>query len=411
MASGQNIVVSSVLLLGMGGIFIWMKQNGVSRTDMSVVEACHKAADAGMVNIETCEDIQEDGYTWETQVPCVEGFKQSKYFFTLAQLTEGDWGEALMEVSESCINQVSSDPDYNTWQKVRAARKGRSKKRALGGGINQTYGAGPNRKRPTVIGSSKGGSGSYKACSGATIAVGVQDVAECSGNPHLYDGEDGYCHNPFYNGYSQMYDVYSQNFILAVGCIIHDICLQSDDWKGLNGFHAPEFHQGCKGCDKQLAQWASACVNSGSCADSKMQARKVYVGMTAAPNRFYDDSGCSCTETCCGGYMGDGSYEGWCCPGGGGSANGGGGDFRVLGGYGAGSSAGYKKPKCPKHHEPKPECRDRRLLNGGARVLGGCRNLGGGGEGGCPPGVPYKPAPKPEDCRSLTATATGIQMA
>merc|ERR1719271_657728 len=243
----------------------------------------------------------------------------------MAQLSEGSWGEALLEVGDACSAQVGGDADFNTWQKVRAAQKGRAKKRVLGGPKNPKYGAGPNsgpvRKKPSHNGHNNG---AYKACSKPSIAVGVRDNAECSGNPHTFDGEDGFCWHNFYNGSWQMH----QNLVigqrLAWGCIVHDICLQSDDWKRLQGFSNGMYYKTCYGCDAQLADHAFKCMHNtgGKCNDSWFQAYKVRLGMGFRPNRLFDDRGCGCTETCCGGYMGNGSYEGWCCPGGGHEQNG-----------------------------------------------------------------------------------------
>lgn len=300
MVAGQNIAITTAILVGMGGIFLWMRENNLSTKDVTLSDACRMAAEKRMTSPGTCEDIDERALTWTSKIPCSPGFKEDTYFYTMGEIAETEeWSAGFVKVVETCQALIRADPDFENRNEIIASTlAGRSTKRSLWGG-----GKSKGPKKPFF----KTKKGAYKSCSlhlglRALGFVNIQDWAECSGNPHGYwnhpDQQKPYCWHSYYNGRGRLSQLSRDKSYLALGCVKHDICLQMDSWKdGIAAIKSqPTYYGTCGSCDMRLRNSAMGCILSSRCTDSEVAASTTAVAMDTEPNAPYDEAGMNCNE-------------------------------------------------------------------------------------------------------------------
>lgn len=309
MVSGQNIAASVVLLVGIAGIFTWMKQNNHTTQTISLLDACNGALAEQMVNEETCNDIEQQGTTWETQFPCFHGFKEDKYFFTYKQgfdlMTDGQWGSGLMAAGQQCLELAKTDADWKAFSEGGekfSVLVGRSEKRNLWGWRRRRRGPPPctgHRARVETCKPEENWKGpSYRSCSihlALAFVLGDNDYADCSGVVPVGGELPGghYCWLGYYNGRPGYDRARNDGSTLARACIEHDACLSYgfDFAAGRVGANPPHrgrspvgMNEGCGACDRRLAGSAGMCLLQNFwCKDNLIAATEVSV-MVFGPN-------------------------------------------------------------------------------------------------------------------------------
>lgn len=296
MVSGQNIAASVVLLVGFAGIFTWMKQNGHTTGSMSLGDACQQALKETLVNQATCEGIEERGLTWDSQLPCIMGFKEDKYYFTLRQgvdaMEEGKgWGDGIIVAAKACVDAAKADADFEAFQTTEenfSVIIGRSEKRNL-------WWKKKKKKACSIRsdGNCKPGhkwqGGAYRSCSvhlALRFITGANDHADCSGK--VGNGGTGsagnYCWAAYYNGNSGYNRAMNNRERLAAACVEHDRCLSFGGTKNCGTT-----------CDLKLSGSAGWCAVYRlpwvGCTDDVTAAGMVTAAMAIMPNVW---SGSNC---------------------------------------------------------------------------------------------------------------------
>jgi hypothetical protein len=336
MVNSKNLLTAGVLSLAVASIVSYMAANGLTTEDVTLVDACYRASQVKGINVETCDELKQHKYEWDTVIACVPAFKEELYYWTprmmfgyftggkeeIAQLGRKNKGEKEIvytaaqnltyaeALNERC-GPATEDEQYPIYQEVR---------KQLGEGVeledvdlsmfedrelwgwNQTAGWIAAALGMYLVAwvffnsQALADAANYKACSTGLVFMfsGVIDRAECSGN------HPARCRRYHSSGPSGWWSSYHRggNNRLNNGCNVHDRCLQSiKPWPSGSG-------PSCWWCDEHLSragkkgvQWKWPGVSCGwrGCrswwfgwsypmSDSRFQSGIVWLGMAAHPN-------------------------------------------------------------------------------------------------------------------------------
>lgn len=340
MVNAKNLVSGGVIALAVAAIVTYMSVNGLTTEDVTLVDACYRASQVKGINTETCAQLKEQNYEWDTQIPCVDMFKIDVYYWTprmmfayfsggksdVAKLGRKNKGSeeivytsamnmTFAEALADRCDPATADEEYIVYRaivdqirmgvKVEDLDLSELEDRqlyswnqalswivsAIGGAIQAIWAAATQAAADAV---------NYKACSvGLALkftSSNLIDRAECSGNHPTR------CRRYHSSGPSGWWTNHSRggNNRLNNGCNTHDKCLQNIDWsdqsysdkvagkacdlalskagkKGIN-WKWPGFSCGWRGCRSWWFAW------SYSVSDSRLVSACVWISMAAAPN-------------------------------------------------------------------------------------------------------------------------------
>ena len=336
MVNSKNLLSAGVLALAFAAIITYMNANGLTTEDITFVDACYRSAQAKGINQHTCEAMERQNYKWDTQVPCVKGFKEEMYFYTprmmftylaggktdIAKLGRTNKGseevvyDAKMNLTyaEALMDRCSpafADGEYPIFQELFAQYSSGVAledldtsvftDRALYGWstvkkwINKAIGAiGKLWKKSSQ---SLVNSANYRACSVglalAWLAPGLVDTAECSGNhpTQCYRYHSNHYNNRPYSGWWTNRRRGNNNR-LNNGCVTHDQCLNNNVKNGKQcdadlsaagkkcvQWKWPGISCGWRGCHWWWFSWAH------SCGDARFTSGCVWLSMATHPNK------------------------------------------------------------------------------------------------------------------------------
>jgi hypothetical protein len=270
MVNATVIVSATAVVIGAAvAIFLYMKANGLTTENTSLVDACVGALGA---DDESCLHIADMGYDWDSEVPCWEGddAAPSWNFKELADAIELDYSEN--EGSDEFVMENAA----NYLLTACTAPHSTDRARQLTGHESRRLNWGPCS---TDLDFLMGGADTAE-CSGAAVAIGA-----------------GSCQY----GQSQVNTWRSRNHWMYQGCLNHDVCLVkggpgypgvcgsdcSACWSGGNGgYSGAGYSRGVRDCDGALAGAAKKCAYescgkgcSRPCKDNWWESNAIWVLM------------------------------------------------------------------------------------------------------------------------------------
>jgi len=286
MVNSKNLLTAGVLSLAVASIVSYMAANGLTTEDVTLVDACYRASQAKGINVETCDELKQHKYEWDTVIPCITAFKEELYFWT-PRMMFGYYTGGKDEISalgrknkgeENVIYTAAQNLTYAEALNERCGPASEDEQFPIFQEIVKQMGEGvaledvdvsmfedrelwswsqvlsfivaclgsPIAAIVIMFSQELADLANYKACSNGLIFMfsGVIDRAECSGN------HPSRCKRYHIGGPSGWWNNHSRggNNRLNNGCNTHDKCLQSlKPWPSGSG-------PSCWWCDEHLSR-------------------------------------------------------------------------------------------------------------------------------------------------------------